>query len=191
MIKVKLGLGDRVYARQCKIVDVSSKDRVKFFKENHLMGDVSGVVTIGLELNSEILMVMAFSKPRYNKTYSWELIRMCSKLNTVIVGGMSKILSHFCKIHGKSLITYSDVRLSGFEPSYKNSFKFIAKNSPGFFVEYKGEIKSRSFIMKHKLLARHSDYDHSLSAIENAIKFNYNIVYDCGQWVYALDEAQV
>lgn len=38
---------------------------------------------------------MSFGKSRFNRKFEYELIRFASKLDMSIVGGASKLLSHF------------------------------------------------------------------------------------------------
>ena len=38
----------------------------------------------------------------------WELVRFCSKLNTRVIGGASKLFNHFIKIHNpESIVSFS------------------------------------------------------------------------------------
>lgn len=188
MIANKLGKTDRkIHARKCKLV-IPSKEQAKLFMEtNHVQGSVGWSVAYGLEYNDELVFCMTFGKPRFNKKYKYELLRMATALNTVVVGGMSKVLNEFKSNHGTSLITYSDVRLSGLEPAYRTIFKLVGRNEPGWFGYKDGKVINRLSLTKQKLLDDHpNDYDHSISAIANLEKLGYDRVWDCGQYVYEL-----
>lgn len=97
-IKYKLGLiSNRHYARKLELVNVSMKEALDFFNENHIQGANSiGNISYGLvDPNTGILLsVMNFGK-RLKTSYEWELIRFASKINTVVVGGASKLFKHF------------------------------------------------------------------------------------------------
>lgn len=187
MIKVRLGYATTVGSRQCVVKSLSTTDKPIFFNENHIQGDTHSNVAYGLYFNDELVQAMSFAKPRFNKKYDWEVIRMATKLNHVVIGGMSKLLKHFRLKHDGSIITYSEVRLNNKEPAYKNNFKLVTKTEPGFFVTYNGIKYGRQYVMKHKLIERHKEkYDYSKSAFENMIALGYNVVWDCGQWVYEL-----
>lgn len=53
---------------------------------------------------------MSFGKPRYNKNYECELLRLCTKNGYAVVGGAEKLFSYFVKTHNpKSVISYCDL----------------------------------------------------------------------------------
>ena len=55
---------------------------------------------------------MTFSKPRFNKNYDYELLRLCSKKFTNIVGGASKLFKYFISKYKGSIISYTNRRFS-------------------------------------------------------------------------------
>lgn len=76
----------KIPARSCKIIQVESDQAKEFFNLNHLSGfDESSEVFFGLEFQSEIVQVFGF--------YGSSCIQFCSKIGTVVQGGISKILS--------------------------------------------------------------------------------------------------
>ena len=52
----------------------------------------------GKALN-ELIEVMTFGKPRYNKKYEWELLRLCTKFGYIVSGGANKLIKYFIRIH--------------------------------------------------------------------------------------------
>ena len=104
MIKNKLGLCDNViYARNCLVKEITSKEYVQFLDLNHIQGSTNSLIKIGLFHDDELVSVMGFSKYRTSlgnkeKTDTkFELVRFCTKLNLRILGGASKLLSYFEK----------------------------------------------------------------------------------------------
>ena len=76
---------------------------------------------------------MSFSKPRFTDEYEWEIIRECSKLGYVVLGGKERLWKHFLKLYSpNSVISYCDFgKFSG--NSYLNiQFKKERLNKPGF-----------------------------------------------------------
>ncbi len=102
VILSKLGVyNTRLYARQCKIKQVSVKDSNHFLEVNHIQGKCSSQIRLGLYYNDELVSIMTFglinrmkSKKDANK---YELLRFCNLKGYQIVGGASKLLNYFIK----------------------------------------------------------------------------------------------
>src|SRR5574344_3074193 len=82
MISNKLKLNQRIYARKCTIKELEYKDVKEFLDNNHLQKSCTSKINLGLFYNSELVEVMTFSTPRFNKKYDYELIRLCTKKYT-------------------------------------------------------------------------------------------------------------
>lgn len=189
MLRNKLGLIDnKIHARKCKIVQLSSKQSRQFLETNHIQGHANASIRYGLVYNDELVFVMTFGAPRFNKNYRYELIRMATKLNTIVVGGFSKLLKYVKNNHQGSIITYSERRLFPKQPAYAINMQLVSENKPGWFVHKHGVIYHRSAVMKHTLIKKYSDrYDHAKSNDENMNALGYYRIWDCGQWVYDLN----
>ena len=86
----------QVYARNCRILEVSTKQAEEFINKHHLQGSCEGQrVCVGLELDGELLALMTFGYPRYNKNVAWEILRLCYLTGVTVVGGASKLLNYF------------------------------------------------------------------------------------------------
>lgn len=108
---------NRIYARNCDIRNVSASDANKFLVQNHKQGASGSSIRLGLYYNNELVSLMTFGKMRYTIGTSkkedlsdcWELIRFCSKLNTSVVGGASRLFNHFIKyMKPKRIRSFSD-----------------------------------------------------------------------------------
>ena len=99
----------RVYARKCEIKEIVDKKYIKkFIDDVHLQGYANCTIAIGLFYKNDLVSIMTFGKPRYNRKYEYELVRYCSSYN--VVGGAEKIFSHFIKMYNpKSIISYCDL----------------------------------------------------------------------------------
>lgn len=86
----------RIYARNCDIREISAKEFNIFCDSYHLQGRANSSVCLGLFFKDELLEVEGFSKARFGN-YDWELTRECSKENTLVMGGKSKLLTYFEK----------------------------------------------------------------------------------------------
>lgn len=176
------------YARTCKIIEISMSAKNKFLKTNHLQQDDKSAIFYGLESkNGELLAVMTFGKPRFSQKYEYELIRFCTKLGNIVVGGASRLFNHFKTHHNpNSVITYADLRWSDFKNNLydKLGFCYSHKSNPNFWYFKKIERVSRYSFQKHKLAKIFDDFDATQTADENITRNGYSKIYDCGNLVY-------
>lgn len=187
VIKNKLGLSKRIYARKCQLKEINSNETTKFLDNNHLQGSIGAKVRLGLYFNEELVSIMTFGKPRFNKETDWELIRFCNVLGCNVVGAASKLLSYFEKIYNpKSLISYANLRWSNGNLYEVLGFKYVGDSSPAgwYFKEGVDKLENRLKYQKHKLKDLLSSYDSELTADENLKLNNYKKIYDCGNMIY-------
>lgn len=102
-----------IYARKCKIKEISNKEAEFFNNKTHLQGHRNAQVTYGLFYKNELVQLMSFSKTKYNRNLlndnEWEIIRGCPGSNNIVVGGVSKLFNHFIKEHNPNKIfSYCD-----------------------------------------------------------------------------------
>jgi hypothetical protein len=83
----------KIFARKCELKKVSHKDAILFLSQNHLMGSTLAM-HIGLYFEDELVSLMSY-KVKKNDTLKIE--RFCSKINTSVVGGFSKLLTYLEK----------------------------------------------------------------------------------------------
>lgn len=188
MILNKLGLSEKIYGRKCEIREIDNDTKRQFLEFNHLQGDDKSSIRLGLFHNNELVSVMTFGKSRYNKHYQYELLRFCSKQNTVITGGASKLFKYFIKKYQpKSVISYANRRWSDGNVYRKIGFKEINRTEPNYFYFDKSLIlKSRIQFQKHKLKTL-PFYDDNLTETEIMYLNNYRKIYDCGNIVFAFE----
>lgn len=175
---------ENTYARKCKVVELSSKEKNEFLNAYHLQGEDKSKVKLGLKLGDDLVAVMTFGKPRFNKSYEWEMIRYASKGR--VVGGASKLLSYFIKTYSpKSIITYADRRWSSGNLYRQIGFKELASSGPGY-VYIKGEsVLGRMNCQKHQLKKiLGNKFDEALTESENMRKNGWLQEYDCGNLVF-------
>jgi hypothetical protein len=131
MIKHLLGISQRIYARKCEIRPVDKKRRKEFFEENHLSGDAGARLAYGLFHNDELVACTSFRVPiHYNDGQTIEIARFANKLDTVVVGGFSKILKNAIdeiKSEYDRIVTYIDLDHGSYKDNVysKNGFKYI------------------------------------------------------------------
>ncbi len=183
-----LSASTKIPARKC-VVRILNEFPSSFLRENHLQG--SGIITpinYGMYYNNELYAVMTFSKPRFATEYDYELVRYCSKLNTTVVGGPSKLLKHFRSTYKGSIISYSDKRWSSGQLYSKIGFNYSHTSPPNYRYYKTGYTSlSRYQCQKHLLKDRfpliYSDEKTELEIMREA---GYYKVSDCGNDVWVL-----
>ena len=105
---------NKLYARKLEVRMVPDPIAMEFLNNNHRQGGVHSKVRIGLYDGDSLVSLMTFSKMRTtigtgkeDLADCWELVRFCSVLNTSVVGGASKLFTHFVR-------TYSPKRIRSF-----------------------------------------------------------------------------
>lgn len=177
LLKAKLGLNTRVYARKCVLKEVESNEERDFLNQHHLQGYVASTNCYGLYYNDELVTVCSFGKTRFGKSDDIELLRNCSKPDTTVVGGLSKLIKHYKSTHDvESIICYSDASISfnkGGDITQPN-YKWVKNDL----------ILSRYQTMKHKLHKVLGDkFDPTLTEVENMTVNRFYRIFDAGNYV--------
>lgn len=84
---------NKVFARKCKVIKLSRNESDDFFNTNHLMGSGSGV-SYGLEYDNKIVSAISIKNTK-KQDKNYEISRFCNIINTSVIGGFSRLLSHF------------------------------------------------------------------------------------------------
>lgn len=186
IIANKLGLSQRIFARKTELRELEYSDIKEFLNENHVQGESKSSTNYGLFFNNELVQVMTFAKPRFNKNYDYELIRLCAKKFTSVIGGASKLFKYFVTKHqGASIISYANRRFSKGNIYKALGFELKEVTKPNYFYSKHGEVYSRYQAQKHKLPELLGDgYDKDLTERENMLNNKFLVVYDCGNYVF-------
>lgn len=180
-----------IYARKCTIKQVDSKLARSFLEENHLQGYNHAKLIYGLFFEDDLVQIISFGKSRFQKNNSWEIYRLCSKLNVSVVGGTERLFNHFVKENNpQCVISYSDNRYFTGNTYKRLGFENVGYTAPSYFyVSEKDGCTTRYNRMKfqkHKLKTILEKYDHCLSEDENMKNNGYGKIWDCGttKWVW-------
>ena len=129
---------------------------------------------------------MTFGKPRYNKKYEWELLRLCSHPDYIVVGGAERLFKHFIKNYDpQSIISYCDT--SKFTGNVYNRLGFVLStiNKPSKIWS-----KGKTYVTDN-LLRQHgydrlfkTNYGKGTSNEQLMIDNGWLSIYDCGQATY-------
>ena len=184
-LRSKLGVNENIIsAKKCEIRSVNDQVACVFLNDSHIKGHVNGF-HIGLYYNNELVSILTYGKPRFNKGYDIEILRFCDKLNTTVTGGLSRLLS---RIKNKSIISYIDRRYSD-GGLYENcGFRLLYKTEPSYYYInnslHKNHRYNRVQFQKHKLPNILENFDPNLTEYQNMINNGYDRIWDCGNLVY-------
>ena len=189
VIKNALNVHDKIlYARQCKIREVSNKIKREFLENNHLQGDCQSSINLGLFYKDEIVSIMTFGTPRFNKIHDYELLRFCSKLGYQIRFAASKLLKYFERNNkGKTLVSYANQRWSNGLLYFNLGFKKDdTKIDPSYFYFSLRDkrLLSRYSCQKHLLKDMLEIFDENISESENMFNNGFYKIYDCGSLTF-------
>jgi len=186
-LKNLFGLNEyKVFARKCKIKEVVSKEAKDFLDQNHLQGADKALVRLGLYFNNELVAIMTFCKPRFNKKFEWELSRFCCKANTSVVGGASKLFQYFIKNYNpENIISYSDIAHTKGSLYEKLGFEYRSISHPNYVWVKDEEVLTRYQCQKSKLIKQFPEYK-DLTENEIMTKLGYIKIEDAGNilWVF-------
>ena len=185
-----LKLKETLYARNLTLKEVDEKKVDLFLNEYHLQNTCKGqTIYLGLYMSNILVEVMTFGKPRYNKNYEWELLRLCTHKDYKIVGGAEKLFKHFVKTYNpKSIISYCDN--SKFSGGVYELLGFKLKKSYSQSKHWYN-IKTKQHITDNLLRQIGFDqlfktnYGKGTSNEELMIDCGFLPVYDCGQKTYS------
>jgi hypothetical protein len=192
-IQHKIKLAKRIYARNLSVQLVNDLQKKKFVTENHLQGDCPSKINLGLfDKFGKLFSLMTFGRSRFNKQYTWELLRYCSLKDYAVVGGAGKLINFFKKNYlslNESLVSYCNLRYSNGDLYQKIGFQEIGISPPNYFYvtrngQYAG---SRNQWQKHMLSSKLPIYDTNKTEKENMNDNGYHRIWDCGNKIFRLD----
>ena len=182
IIKNILGMNDKIYARECDVIELGKEKAELFLLDNHIIGNTPAAYKLGLVKNEEIVAVLLVGKSRYSKNYDFEIIRYATIKNITIVGGFSKLLSHL-PIKGK-IISYADLRYFTGRSYKKIGFTYLHNSHPNYYYTDYRYRYSRIQFQKHKLAEKLEYFDSNLTEWQNMQLNGWDRIWDCGNAVY-------
>lgn len=186
-IKYLLSEKQSLYARQLNIKSVSNKQCDSFLNQYHLQSTCrEQTIRFGLFYKEELIELMTFGKPRYNKNYEWELLRLCTHKDYRVVGGAEKLFKHFIDIISpESIISYCD-----FSKFTGDVYTRLGFKKQGIAIPSKHWCKGSKHITDNLLRQRGYDqlfnttYGKGTSNEELMLENGWLPIYDCGQLTF-------
>lgn len=191
IILSKLGIYEtKIYARKCELKIVDSRIASDFYSSNHIQGKCGATIHYGLYYNDELVSMMSFGKRKIGKNdiTHWELIRYCSKQNTLVIGGPSKLFNHFIKEYRPDTI----LSFSSNDISNGNMYKMLKFEKNGKSISYwyidKQLKRHHRTGFSHKNLIKKGFINENDKRSESEIMkaLGYTKIFDSGQtkWIW-------
>jgi hypothetical protein len=182
-LKNLLGADQRIYARRCLVSTISHQQAREFVNTYHVQGSAIYKIAYGCFYNDELVAVMTFGMPRYDKTAQYELIRYCSR--GTVVGGAGKLFAKFVRDYTpKSVISYCDMRWgSGNLYRQLNFVQVEHKQQPSYSYTDFVDRYHRSTFTKKKISRPQDQHKTEYQIMRER---NMYRIWDCGQtkWLY-------
>lgn len=177
----------KLYARKLKLKETTKQEANVFINNYHLQGSCYGnSINLGLYLDDRLVQIMTFGKPRYNKNYEWELLRLCTHSDFMVVGGAERLFKYFITNYKpESVISYCDRSKFSGNVYRRLNFKSVKQTSPAKIWS-----KGKNYITDNLLRQRGFDqlfktnYGKGTSNEELMLSSGWKPVYDCGQEVF-------
>lgn len=170
---------EKIPARKCVLVELSSKERSEFLNQNHIQGNSGANLGYGLKYNGELVACMTFSHPKNNK-YTWELTRYCTKHGVTVQGGASKLFKEFIEEHlnsGDTVSSYNDITKTKGDLYKILGFECVSVNAPNYvWINF----KTKDMRTRYQ--------EQKAGEVERMHSLGYHRVCDCGTktWVYTV-----
>jgi hypothetical protein len=178
----------KVFARKCTVSPIPGPIVAKHLDDWHIAGAKSSNSNLCLLYNGEVVAVITYGKPRYNKQVDLEIIRYATKPGMTVVGGFSKLFTHVInKTGSRCVVSYSDNRWGTGSVYQHAGFVNDGITAPSYYYfMVKDRIRyHRSLFMKHKILQSMGG-NPDMTEIANMRAFGYNRIFDCGttRWIW-------
>lgn len=125
---------EKIYARKCEVRQITYEEAHQLFEVYHLQGDTQknkNNLYIGLIYEWRLVMAISFGKPRYNKDYEWEILRLCTHKDYSIIWGASKIFKYFIELtNPNNVISYCDMGKFDWKVYEQIGFELLQWNFP-------------------------------------------------------------
>lgn len=146
-------------AHDLTIKEVDKSTERDFLLENHYQGYVNSAIAYGLYNNNELMEIITFGKPRFNKAYQWELLRLCTKKDEIVYGGASKLFKHFIQNNDISGGVISYCNRDKFTGKVYTQLGFTSKGiTKGYHYEKDGVKYNRTVFTKANCLKKWPEY---------------------------------
>lgn len=182
-----------IYARNTTLVEVDTSTVKQFENQYHLQRYAKSEVNIALKgEDNDIIGIMTFGKPRFNRHEQWEIIRLAYKSDVRVIGGTQKMFRYFInKFNPLDIITYTNLdKFTG--NTYKElGFKESGITKPGYvWVNATSkDVLQRYATTKQKLVDIGAGNENETEDVIMK-RLGYNKIYNSGNKIFIYRKAE-
>jgi hypothetical protein len=160
-----------------------------FCEQHHLQGGAQGCpINYGLYYNDQLISVMCFSKPHFDKKkYDWQLTRYCVHGDYMIVGGAERLFKTFRKQYPGSIVTYCDKAKFDGQVYKKLGFELLVEHKPRYVWVKGTQVLVRHLAKKQNIKKVFPDADMSKTEVQLMSEMGYVQVFDAGQTTWVIN----
>ena len=184
----------KIFARKLQLKEISKQEANEFLDSYHSQNRCKGnSINLGLYHENKLIQVMTFGKPRYNKNYEWELLRLCTKAGFYVVGGAERLFKYFIqKNKPESILSYCDMSKFKGNVYERLGFTLFKENKPqkiwtkGVAHVTDSLLRQRGFDQLFK-----TNYGKGTNNEQLMIEHGWRPIYDCGQNTYVWKSSNI
>ena len=180
----------KLYARKLQLKEITKQEANQFLIKYHIQSKCKGnQINMGLYQNEELVQVMTFGKPRYNKNYQWELLRLCTHSDYMVIGGAERLFKHFIKTQNpESIISYCDMSKFTGDVYTRLGFELKTANKPQK-IWSKGTVRITDNLLRQRGFDQlfNTNYGKGTNNEQLMLDAGWRPVFDCGQNTYVWD----
>lgn len=133
-IRHYLGKDEKIYARKCKIVEIDNSTAYTFYDNNHIEGkgfNYKASRSFGMYLDDDLVMCATVGEmySQSTKKFKTKLHRICTKVDTTVVGGISKLTKFILSVYD-NIVYQITLSSGGSTLKYYKDYSII---SPRYF----------------------------------------------------------
>lgn len=187
-IKAKLGKTEkRIAARKCTVTEIGKREKREFLAKYHILGNSRDMYAYGLRTkDGELVAVATFGRNyRTAADVDMHLNRWCTKADTIVQGGFSKVFKYATSKHPEwnTIVTHTDLRWSRREENVhmKNGFVCAGFLPPSPMVYRNGKLLNSLALKKSRIKKIYPNADITKPTQELITELGIIIVYDAGK----------
>jgi len=176
------GTSLRIGARKCDVRTVPTAEAKVFMDASHLSGYTASTAAWGLFYKDELVSLITVRKPFIKKHRgSLEIARFATKKGYVVVGGMSRLMSHVKKWAREkgfdSILSYADLKIGSGQAYSRVGFELVGKTNLDYFY-------TDGFKRFNRFKFRAQD---GMTEKEYAASKGVHRIYGCGSNIFKMD----
>ena len=165
----------KILAKKCIINIVSPKEAKVFLDENNLQGRCNSNCHYGLYYDEKLVQLISFRR----RKNCYEVIRLCNKLDSTVIGGTNKLLKKFISdINPQEIIVHIDKRWLSVDLYENLGFVHMCDNNPNYFYTHNQKRENRFKYRKSELIKQ--GFDKEKTEHEIMLERGIYRIYDCG-----------